>query len=68
VAEELNRLRQLSSNPSWAFEQVDPALRLVDENANQHLASATFMKLAEEAKFQVGIEPSVSISASVHVG
>lgn len=46
LAAELDRVRSLSNAPSWTYEQVDPALRLIDENANQHLSSATFMRLA----------------------
>jgi hypothetical protein len=66
LAAELDRVRGLSNAPSWSYELVNPALRLIDENANQHLSSATFMRLAEEAKFQMKITDTV-VSVSMDI-
>ena len=69
VSAELDRLRQLANNPQWTYEQESPELRLTDENANQHISSATFIRLAEEAKLRMGgataVAPVVAVSMDI---
>lgn len=65
VSAELDRMRSLANQPTWTYEQDSPELRYTDENANQHIGSSTYIRLAEEAKSRMGGDIATQAVAGV---